>query len=273
MSASMMSFANGARSANEFHSIDAFLDSCQSLTSSFAAADSGDGAAYLSSSTLGRLPSLPPKARRKRVGRAADLGPLEDNSAIVMERRPRLFGGSLEEYVEATGEEIPLIIRSCIRMLSMYGLHHQGVFRVSGSQVEINAFKDSFEKGKHLFLGWLLHICDRPFTLGEDPLMDVTDASDVNSVAGVLKLYFRELLEPLFPMFMFDQFVECTSKYCNYCYHGSDIEGFWFHCRSRKQSGSDTEDQRSAENVAKTGVRRHAVSVWISEPVSPCFFD
>ena len=34
--------------------------------------------------------------------------------------------------------------------LTMYffvGMHHQGVFRVSGSQHEINDFKNAFEKG------------------------------------------------------------------------------------------------------------------------------
>lgn len=75
------------------------------------------------------------------------------------------------------------------------GLHHQGIFRVSGSQVEINNFKDSFERG-------------------EDPLADMTDASDINSVAGVLKLYLRELREPLFPIIYFDQFMELARKRC-----------------------------------------------------------
>ncbi|XP_014678257.1 PREDICTED: SLIT-ROBO Rho GTPase-activating protein 1-like, partial [Priapulus caudatus] len=70
-------------------------------------------------------------------------------------------------------------------------LHHQGIFRVSGSQVEINELKNQFEKG-------------------EDPLADASDCCDLNSSAGVLKLYFRELREPLFPMCMFDQFINCT---------------------------------------------------------------
>lgn len=68
------------------------------------------------------------------------------------------------------------------------GLHHQGIFRVSGSQVEISHFRESFERG-------------------EDPLADTTDASDINSVAGVLKLYLRELREPLFPIIYFEHFV------------------------------------------------------------------
>ncbi|XP_050441195.1 SLIT-ROBO Rho GTPase-activating protein 1-like isoform X2 [Adelges cooleyi] len=118
-----------------------------------------------------------PIVRRKRIGR------------LQMNGHPKLFGGSLEEYLDATNQEIPLIIKSCIRVINLYGLHHQGIFRVSGSQVEINNFKDAFERG-------------------EDPLADMTDASDINSVAGVLKLYLRELREPLFPIIYFDQFME-----------------------------------------------------------------
>lgn len=48
--------------------------------------------------------------------------------------------------------------------------------------------------------------------LGEDPLADVSDASDINSVGGVLKLYLRELREPLFPIFYFDQLVDISRK-------------------------------------------------------------
>lgn len=35
-------------------------------------------------------------------------------------RRPKLFGGSLDEYVEATGETIPLIIISTVRLVAVY---------------------------------------------------------------------------------------------------------------------------------------------------------
>ncbi|MFH4981160.1 hypothetical protein AB6A40_007869 [Gnathostoma spinigerum] len=120
--------------------------------------------------------------RKKRIG---------GGSASEGMRNPRLFGGSLDEYCEATGEAIPVILTSCIRVLSQFALHHQGIFRISGSQLEINAFKEAFERG-------------------DDPLVDVVDASDVNSVAGVLKLYLRELREPLFPIFLFDQLTECA---------------------------------------------------------------
>lgn len=120
--------------------------------------------------------------KRKRIGRMNISG------------QPKLFGGSLEEYLEATNEEIPLIMRSCIRVINLFGLHHQGIFRVSGSQVEISNFREGFERG-------------------DDPLADTTDASDINSVAGVLKLYLRELREPLFPIIYFEHFIQLARKY------------------------------------------------------------
>ncbi|XP_044011842.1 SLIT-ROBO Rho GTPase-activating protein 1-like isoform X2 [Aphidius gifuensis] len=117
------------------------------------------------------------QARRKRIGR------------LQMNGQPKLFGGSLEEYLETTNQEIPIVIKSCIRVINLYGLHHQGIFRVSGSQVEINNFREWFERG-------------------DDPLADVNDASDINSVGGVLKLYLRELREPLFPIIYFEHLME-----------------------------------------------------------------
>ena len=37
--------------------------------------------------------------------------------------------------------------------------------------------------------------------------------NDINSVAGVLKLYLRELREPIFSVQYFDQFMELASKW------------------------------------------------------------
>ena len=48
---------------------------------------------------------------------------------------------------------------------------------------------------------------------GEDPLDGKLDNDDINSVAGLLKLYFRELKEPLFPTSLFDQLVACSQRF------------------------------------------------------------
>ncbi|KAI4892734.1 hypothetical protein NFI96_032294, partial [Prochilodus magdalenae] len=87
-----------------------------------------------------------------------------------------------------SGQPIPLVVESCIRYINLYGLQQQGIFRVPGSQVEVNDIKNSFERG-------------------EDPLIDDQNDHDINSVAGVLKLYFRGLENPLFPKERFLDFI------------------------------------------------------------------
>lgn len=48
--------------------------------------------------------------------------------------------------------------------------------------------------------------------LGNDPLTDDESNHDINSVAGVLKLYFRGLENPLFPKERFNDLLACISK-------------------------------------------------------------
>uniref|UniRef100_A0A673GB67 SLIT-ROBO Rho GTPase-activating protein 1-like n=1 Tax=Sinocyclocheilus rhinocerous TaxID=307959 RepID=A0A673GB67_9TELE len=90
-----------------------------------------------------------------------------------------------------SGQAIPRVVESCIRFINLYGLQHQGIFRVSGSQVEVNDIKNSFERGN-------------------DPLTDEENNHDINSVAGVLKLYFRGLENPLFPKERFNDLISCV---------------------------------------------------------------
>ncbi|KAM9759470.1 SLIT-ROBO Rho GTPase-activating protein 3 isoform 2-T2 [Menidia menidia] len=90
--------------------------------------------------------------------------------------------------IQDSGQPIPLVVESCVRYINLYGLQQQGIFRVPGSQVEVNDIKNSFERG-------------------EDPLIDDQNEHDINSVAGVLKLYFRGLENPIFPKERFLDFI------------------------------------------------------------------
>uniref|UniRef100_A0A8C7WRI3 SLIT-ROBO Rho GTPase activating protein 2 n=1 Tax=Oryzias sinensis TaxID=183150 RepID=A0A8C7WRI3_9TELE len=91
-----------------------------------------------------------------------------------------------------SGEAIPLMVESCIRFISRHGLQHEGIFRVSGSQVEVNDIKNAFERG-------------------EDPLAEEQKDLDLDSIAGVLKLYFRGLDHALFPKEVFHDLISCVS--------------------------------------------------------------
>ncbi|CAL8358106.1 unnamed protein product [Lota lota] len=102
----------------------------------------------------------------------------------------RLFNGNMESFIKDSGQAIPRVVESCIRFINLYGLQHQGIFRVSGSQLEVNDIKNSFERGN-------------------DPLTDEENNHDINSVAGVLKLYFRGLENPLFPKERFNDLLSC----------------------------------------------------------------
>ncbi|XP_038946816.1 SLIT-ROBO Rho GTPase-activating protein 2 isoform X7 [Rattus norvegicus] len=91
-----------------------------------------------------------------------------------------------------SSQAIPLVVESCIRFISRHGLRHEGVFRVSGSQVEVNDIKNAFERG-------------------EDPLAGDQNDHDMDSIAGVLKLYFRGLEHPLFPKDIFHDLIACVT--------------------------------------------------------------
>uniref|UniRef100_A0AAR2KWE8 SLIT-ROBO Rho GTPase-activating protein 1 n=1 Tax=Pygocentrus nattereri TaxID=42514 RepID=A0AAR2KWE8_PYGNA len=99
--------------------------------------------------------------------------------------------GEGKHHTKDSGQAIPRVVESCIRFINLYGLQHQGIFRVSGSQVEVNDIKNSFERGN-------------------DPLTDDENNHDINSVAGVLKLYFRGLENPLFPKERFNELISCV---------------------------------------------------------------
>ncbi|XP_072355905.1 rho GTPase-activating protein 4-like [Scyliorhinus torazame] len=102
----------------------------------------------------------------------------------------KLFSGDLDLFIKSSGQPIPLVVVSCIRFINLYGLHHEGIFRIPGSQLEVNEIRNAFEQGL-------------------DPL-DTMNEHNIDSVAGVLKLYFRGLSEPAFPPQTFSPFLSCV---------------------------------------------------------------
>ncbi|XP_074062986.1 rho GTPase-activating protein 4 [Macrotis lagotis] len=109
-------------------------------------------------------------------------------------RRPRpssqynykLFSGDMEKFIQSSGQAVPLVVESCIRFINLHGLQHEGIFRIPGAQVKVTEIRNAFERG-------------------EDPLVEGYSVHDLDSVAGVLKLYFRGLETPLFPSKLFGE--------------------------------------------------------------------
>ncbi|KAM9350613.1 rho GTPase-activating protein 4a [Symphorus nematophorus] len=111
----------------------------------------------------------------------------KNHSSASLVHNHKLFSGDMLSFIKASGQQIPIVVQSCICFINLHGLHHEGIFRVPGSQVEVNNLRDAFERG-------------------EDPLAE--RRCDLDSVAGVLKLYFRGLENPLFPIDSTSQLLE-----------------------------------------------------------------
>eukprot|EP01132_Coremiostelium_polycephalum_P003681 gene3681-4585_t len=102
---------------------------------------------------------------------------------------PPIFGAPLEEVInrpDNTGE-IPVLFEKGLAYLYRRGLEVEGIFRLSGSNSQIKQLRQGFDSGEEV---------------------DLDDVEDVHTVAGLLKLYLRELPKPLFPFDTYSSFIE-----------------------------------------------------------------
>ncbi|KAI4874365.1 hypothetical protein NFI96_017459 [Prochilodus magdalenae] len=125
-------------------------------------------------------------SRHHRMRSKRSVRQRKNQSTAQISQKP--FSGDMLSYIQASKQPIPLVVESCIRFINLNGLHHEGIFRVPGSQLEVNRLRDTFENG-------------------DDPLAD--EVCDMDTVACVLKLYFRGMENPLFPKDSYEQLMEC----------------------------------------------------------------
>ncbi|GAA5998094.1 hypothetical protein JCM5350_002373 [Sporobolomyces pararoseus] len=101
-------------------------------------------------------------------------------NAFIGECRSLLFGVGLQDYcANHPGLLVPLIVQRCIAKVEESGLDFEGIYRVPGKLATIQQYVHQMEKE------------EETFRFGEN--------DDVSAVAGVLKLYLRQLPIPLFP--------------------------------------------------------------------------
>eukprot|EP00007_Cunea_sp_BSH-02190019_P000380 CAMPEP_0174234324 /NCGR_PEP_ID=MMETSP0417-20130205/4106_1 /TAXON_ID=242541 /ORGANISM="Mayorella sp, Strain BSH-02190019" /LENGTH=890 /DNA_ID=CAMNT_0015312669 /DNA_START=256 /DNA_END=2928 /DNA_ORIENTATION=- len=108
----------------------------------------------------------------------------------VKKQRPKnIFGSVLSQA--CTGDQlIPDLVVNCIRYLDERALSTEGVFRLSGSAKDIEDYKAAYDRGDYV---------------------NVDPEPDHHTVAGVLKLYLRELGEPLLTFDLFHEFLAADS--------------------------------------------------------------
>eukprot|EP00463_Aulacantha_scolymantha_P001644 TRINITY_DN2273_c0_g1_i1.p1 TRINITY_DN2273_c0_g1~~TRINITY_DN2273_c0_g1_i1.p1 ORF type:complete len:156 (+),score=10.34 TRINITY_DN2273_c0_g1_i1:48-470(+) len=104
---------------------------------------------------------------------------------------PKLFGGTLKHACSwSVYGGIPNIIIETIEFLAANALEVEGIFRVSGNSETIEKLKANYEK-----------IRNRILPLSGYP------SQNLHNVAGLLKLYFRELYESIIPYANYQQYV------------------------------------------------------------------
>uniref|UniRef100_A0A8D3BB75 BCR activator of RhoGEF and GTPase n=1 Tax=Scophthalmus maximus TaxID=52904 RepID=A0A8D3BB75_SCOMX len=95
-------------------------------------------------------------------------------------RKPMgVFGIKISTVTKRERSKVPYIVRQCLEEIERRGMEEVGIYRVSGVATDIQALKTAFD------------------TNNKDVSVMMSEM-DVNAIAGTLKLYFRELPEPLF---------------------------------------------------------------------------
>lgn len=105
-----------------------------------------------------------------------------------------VFGSDLTTVVTAHQCAIPFVVRRCIEEVEARGMLQEGIYRVSGFADEIDALKMALDRH------------------GEKADMSESAYSNINVVAGTLKLYLRLLPVPLITYHAYPTFIASTSE-------------------------------------------------------------
>ncbi|XP_055967368.1 rho GTPase-activating protein 24 isoform X2 [Sorex fumeus] len=107
--------------------------------------------------------------------------------------RKGIFGQKLEDtvrYEKRYGNRLaPMLVEQCVGFIRQRGLKEEGLFRLPGQANLVKELQDAFD-------------------CGEKPAFDSN--TDVHTVASLLKLYLRELPEPVIPYAKYEDFLSCA---------------------------------------------------------------
>ncbi|XP_075968323.1 rho GTPase-activating protein 15 [Anarhichas minor] len=124
---------------------------------------------------------------KKFITRRPSMKTLKEKGLI----KDRVFGCHLLTLCEREGTTVPRFVQICLDAVDKRGLDADGIYRVSGNLATIQKLR---------------FIVDEE----EDLDLDQSQWEDIHVVTGALKMFFRELPEPLFPFRFFQLFVEAV---------------------------------------------------------------
>jgi hypothetical protein len=129
--------------------------------------------------------------------------PILYEHGLVGECNDLIFGFSLVDYATAKGlpeGAVPKIIRICIEEIDKRGLETEGIYRVSGRHALVQAVSNIIQELRKLTFKQLQHEIER-----DEASFHFYPKDDVYAVASLLKLYLRELPEPVFKFSLQDR--------------------------------------------------------------------
>ncbi|KAI9050470.1 hypothetical protein LZ554_005633 [Drepanopeziza brunnea f. sp. 'monogermtubi'] len=123
-------------------------------------------------------------------------GPPPTLSIVNLPPLKPVFGLSLEQLFERDGSAVPMVVYQCIQAVDLFGLEVEGIYRLSGTSSHVSRIKALFDN-------------DASKVDFRDPANFV---HDVNSVAGLLKQFFRDLPDPLLTAEHYAGFIEAAKN-------------------------------------------------------------
>ncbi|XP_077381262.1 rho GTPase-activating protein 12-like isoform X4 [Festucalex cinctus] len=147
--------------------------------------DSKKGRAMKTSSSVDGTDNKKTKHKLKKfLTRRPTMQAVRDKGYI----KDQMFGGSLSNLCQRENSTVPSFVKMCIEHVESNGLHIDGLYRVSGNLALIQKLR---------------------FAVNHDEKVSLSDAKweDIHVTTGALKMFFRELPEPLFTYTLFQDFV------------------------------------------------------------------
>ncbi|KAH7381671.1 Rho GTPase-like protein activator [Pyrenochaeta sp. MPI-SDFR-AT-0127] len=105
-----------------------------------------------------------------------------------------VFGITLEDLFRRDGSPVPMVVYQCIQAVDLYGLEVEGIYRIPGTSSHIQQMKALFDS-------------DASQVDFRNP---EAFQHDVNSVAGLLKQFFRELPDSLLTREFYTKFIDAA---------------------------------------------------------------
>ncbi|KAL7748189.1 Rho GTPase-activating protein 15 [Sorochytrium milnesiophthora] len=102
-----------------------------------------------------------------------------------------VFGGRLDLQLAKSVRKVPLVVEVCTKRVEEKGMTTEGIYRLSGNSSSIQHLRLAFND-------------DKPVDLSHP------EYDDINVITGTLKLYFRELADPLLTKAMYTDFVKTS---------------------------------------------------------------